>query len=82
MKQKPGPGFFWLFFYGRRRRGFPWLLVGVLGLAIALGATFALPHGADFAALAGVGFIVAIATLAIASVAIALAGSVRPRGKR
>ena len=34
---KKRPGLLWRFFYGRRRRGFPWLLVGVLA-ALAQGA--------------------------------------------
>jgi uncharacterized membrane protein len=36
-----------MLFYGRRRRGFPWLLVGVLAAILVLGLLFAVPGGAD-----------------------------------
>lgn len=44
---KKKPGALWLVFYGRRRRGFPWLLAGVLLAVLALGLTFAIPGGVD-----------------------------------
>jgi len=44
---KKRPGLLWRFFYGRRRRGFPWLLVGVLAAIVFLGLFFAIPGGAD-----------------------------------
>jgi peptidoglycan/LPS O-acetylase OafA/YrhL len=43
-KKRPGP--LWLFFYGRQRRGFPWLLVVLLVVIVALALTFAIPGGA------------------------------------
>lgn len=45
MKRPPGP--LWLFFYGRQRKGFPWLLIGVVVAVVLLGLTFAIPGGAD-----------------------------------
>ncbi|TMD78795.1 MAG: hypothetical protein E6I82_00590, partial [Chloroflexi bacterium] len=54
-KKRPGP--LWLLFYGRRRRGFPWLLVAVLATILVLGLFFAIPGGADVSrAVAGVVF--------------------------
>ncbi len=44
---KPRPGRLWLFFYGRPRRGFPWLIVGVLLAVLVLAVIFAIPGGAD-----------------------------------
>jgi hypothetical protein len=45
--KKKRPGALWLLFYGRQRRGFPWLLFWV-GVAVLLGAlTFRLVGGAD-----------------------------------
>src|SRR2546430_15091578 len=44
---KKRPGALWLLFYGRRRRGFPWLLVAVLAAILVLGLFFAIPGGAD-----------------------------------
>ena len=44
---KKRPGRLWLFFYGRQRRGVPWLLIGV-GLAVlVLALTLAVRGGAD-----------------------------------
>ena len=40
---KKRPGAFWLFFFGRQRRGVPWLLVGMVVALVVLGLTFALP---------------------------------------
>ena len=36
-----------MLFYGRRRRGFPWLLAGVLAVILAFALLFAVPGGAD-----------------------------------
>ena len=68
-----------MLFYGRRRRGFPWLLAGLLVLLLVLGLTFAIPGGVDFwRAIAPVllGLLLAAALLA------AIAASLRPRRRR
>lgn len=44
-KKRPGP--LWLFFYGRQRRGFPWLVVILMVVIIVLGLSFAIPGAAD-----------------------------------
>jgi hypothetical protein len=44
---KKRPGRLWLFFYGRKRRGVPWLLIGVSVAVLVLALTFAVPGGAD-----------------------------------
>jgi hypothetical protein len=36
-----------MFFYGRPRRGFPWLIAGVIAAIVVLSLTFAIPGGAD-----------------------------------
>ena len=41
------PGLLWMFFYGRQRRGIPWLLLGVVIAVVLLGLTFAIPGAAD-----------------------------------
>jgi hypothetical protein len=76
------PGWFWLFFYGKRRRGFPGLLVAVLGLAVVLGLTFASRTGAAISYWIGIGFLVVIALLALAALAVAVAASLRRPGGR
>lgn len=51
MKKRPGR--LWLFFYGRPRRGFPWLLVGVLLAVLVFGLLFAIPGGSDLSRTLG-----------------------------
>jgi len=76
-KKRPGPA--WLFFYGRQRRGFPWLLVGLFTAVVVLALTFAVPGGADtwrtIAPLL-IGFLILAAILA------AIAATLRPRRRR
>jgi len=52
---KKRPSRLWFFFYGRARRGFPWLLVGVLVALVVFALLFAIPGGSDLSrALGGV----------------------------
>jgi hypothetical protein len=76
---KKRPGRLWLFFYGRQRRGFPWLLVGLVVAIIALAASFAIPGWADYSrAVAPVVFGLLIAGALVAAIAAAF----RPRRRR
>jgi hypothetical protein len=45
LRKRPGP--LWLFFYGRKRKGFPWLLTVVMVAIVVLALSFAIPGGAD-----------------------------------
>lgn len=73
---KKRPGALWLFFYGRRRRGFPWLLVGLLGAILVLGLLFAIPGAADLSrAVAGVAF----GLLIVGALVLAVIAVLRPR---
>ena len=73
---KRKPGFFWLLFYGRRRRGFPWLIAGVLVAVLGLALTFAIPGGPDiWRALAPV----LAGVLLAAALTGAVVASLRPR---
>ena len=78
------PGRLWLFFYGRKRRGFPGLLVGLLALALVLGALFGLPHGADLSRFAIVLTVSALVLLVLASLELVVIAAIRParRGRR
>jgi hypothetical protein len=69
---KKRPGRLWLFFYGRARRGFPWLLVGVLVAVLAFGLLFAIPGGSDLSRTLGgvvLGLLLAGATAFVIAVA-------------
>ena len=76
------PSRLWLFFYGRRRRGFPGLLVAILALAVVLGLTFVSRAGVAISYWIGIGFLVAIALLALVALAVALVASLRRPGGR
>lgn len=82
MSRRRPPGRLWLFFYGRRRRGFPGLLAGVLLLALLLGLTFASHAGAAISYLIGLLFLIVIAVLAVSALAIAMIAALRPPGGR
>ena len=83
MKRKR-PGRLWLFFHGRKRRGFPGLLVGLLAAAVVLGAVFGLPHGADLSRYAIVLTVSALVLLILASLVLVAIAAIRPsrRGRR
>jgi hypothetical protein len=79
---RPRPGRLWLFFWGRRRRGFPGLLVAVLVLAVLLGLTYATRPGVAVSYWIGIGFAVGIGLLALAALVIAVGASLRRPGGR
>lgn len=68
-----------MLFYGRRRRGFPWLLAGVLLAVLVLALLFAIPGGPEVswifaAALFGL--------LVVGALAFAVLAVLRPRRRR
>lgn len=73
-KKRPGP--LWMFFYGRQRRGVPWLLVAVLVVILVLAGSFAIPGAAETMTRLAPAF---IAGLLVVAVAIAIVAAVRPR---
>ncbi len=73
-KKRPGP--LWLFFYGRRRKGFPWLLVVVMVAIVVLAFSFAIPGGAEmWRAVAPVVF----GLLILGALVAGIVAAVRPR---
>ena len=76
---KKKPGVLWMLFYGRRRRGFPWLLAGLLFALLVLGLTFAIPGGVDmWRAIAPFLF----GGLLLFALLAGVAASLRPRRRR
>lgn len=66
-----------MFFYGRQRRGVPWLLAGVVVVVGVLSLTFAIPGGAEvWRGLAPVFLVILIVAVIVSAVAIVRA---RPR---
>ena len=71
MSQKKRPGRLWMFFYGRPRRGIPWLLVGIVVAISVLSLTFALPGVAEvWRTLVPVFLVALIAGAIVAAVAV------------
>jgi hypothetical protein len=68
-----------MFFYGRQRRGVPWLLLGLLIAVILLGLTFAIPGAADAWRGAVLVFFV---LLILGAIVAAIAAVIRPRRRR
>ena len=78
------PGRLWLFFYRRKRRGFPGLLVALIVAVVVLGALYGLPHGADLSRLAIVLTVSVLVLLILASLVLVVVSAFRPprRGRR
>jgi uncharacterized integral membrane protein len=76
---KKRPGRLWLLFYGRQRRGFPWLLVAVMVAITALAASFAIPGWADYSRSAAP---VVFGVLIVGALVAAIAAAFRPRPRR
>jgi hypothetical protein len=74
VKKRPSP--LWLLFYGRQRRGVPWLLIGVIVGVLLLALTFALPGAADmWRSVAPV----ILGVLLLVAIVAAIAAILRPR---
>ena len=77
--KKKRPGFWWLLFYGRRRRGFPWMLVAVLVTVVLFGLVFSIPGGAD-ASRAGAAILFGL--ILLGALVLAVVAIWRPRRRR
>jgi peptidoglycan/LPS O-acetylase OafA/YrhL len=78
------PGRLWLFFWGRKRRGFPGLLVGLAAAAVLLGLLYGLPGGADMSRWSFLLTLAALVLLILASIGVVVVAALRPgrRGRR
>lgn len=79
MKKRPSR--LWLFFWGRKRRGFPGLLVGIFVIVVLLGLLYGLPGGADLSRYAIVLSLSVLLFLIAASLALVVVAAFR-RGRR
>lgn len=82
MSQRRGPGRLWLLFFGKKRRGFPELLVITAIAVVVLALTFGLPGGADLARYATAASVAALILLIVGSLALVAIALLRPRGRR
>jgi uncharacterized membrane protein YhaH (DUF805 family) len=73
---KKRPGRLWLLFYGRQRRGVPWLLISVVVGVVVLAVTFAVPGGPEmWRSVAPI----LIGVLLVGAIVAAIAAVARPR---
>ncbi|MGH7911448.1 MAG: hypothetical protein ACREOV_06975 [Candidatus Dormibacteraceae bacterium] len=84
--RKKRPGRLWLFFWGRKRRGFPGLLVGTVVILVVLGLAFGIvPHGTQvlrYLFLLPVLALVLVLAAAIVLTVLAALGVLKPKDRR
>lgn len=76
------PGRLWLLFFGKKRRGFPELLVITAIAVVVLALTFAIPGGADLARYAPILSVAALLILIAGSLVLVAVAWLRSRGRR
>jgi hypothetical protein len=76
---KKRPSRLWLLFYGRQRRGVPYILIGMLLAILSAALVFALPGGPDYSR-AVIGFFLVL--LVVAIVAAFVVALLFPRRRR
>lgn len=76
------PGRFWLFFYGRKRRGFPGLAVGLLVATVVLGLLFGLPGGAEWSRLVILLPLTALVLVLVGALVLIALAAIRPPRER
>ena len=81
-RPKGRPGRLWLLFFGKKRRGFPELLVFTVLAVIVLGLSFGLPGGADLSRYATAVSVTALILLIAGSLVLVVLAWRRPRGPR
>jgi len=80
MKRRPSR--LWLFFWGRKRRGYPGLLTAVVVIAVAGAITARSRLGYDLGYWLGISLVVLLALITLGALVAALVGALRPRGRR
>ena len=87
VKKRKKPGRLWLFFWGRKRRGFPGLLAAIFVVLLVLAAIYGVPGGADLSRLWILVSVTALLLLILASIALVVLSALgivkpKPRGRR
>lgn len=80
MKRRPSR--LWLWFWGRKRRGYPGLLTAVVLLAVAGAVTARTGLGYEVGAWLGIALVAVLALITLAALAAAIVGALRPPGRR
>lgn len=81
MTSRKRPGRLWLLFFGKKRRGFPELLVITLVAVVVLGLLFGLPGGADVSRYATLATVLVLVLLILGSLGLVLVAWLRQRGR-
>jgi hypothetical protein len=79
---KRRPSRLWLWFWGKKRRGYPGLLTAIVVLAIIGAATARSRLGYDLGYWLGIALVGLLALITLAALAAALVGVLRPPGRR
>lgn len=80
MKRRPSRP--WLWFWGKKRRGYPGLLTAVVLVAIVGALTARSKLGYDVGYWLGIGLVLVLTLITLGALAAAIFGALRPRGRR
>ncbi|HEV2953973.1 MAG TPA: hypothetical protein VG015_07770 [Candidatus Dormibacteraeota bacterium] len=76
------PSWIWLFFWGRKRGGFPWLMVVVVLLPIGLAISYSMPGGVGGTRWVGIAFTAVVVLVTITALGAGLWALFQSRSRR
>lgn len=80
MKKRPSR--VWLFFWGRKRRGYPGLLTAIVALAVLGALTIRFRPAYDVGYWLGIALVVLLAAITAGALLLAVVAALWPRGRR